>query len=706
MTNYNNDQPISSECDDKLNRKLFAQEIANLLILDDGDPCLTVSIEGQWGQGKTSILNMVQEAFSKTESHPIVVTYNAWVNGKSESLIQDFLIQFTAQLGLTDHTEESKKIAEELLSYSKLFSVAKLIPGVEPWGSLIENIFNSVGGATQSISNLKELNVTDKKAQVSKRLKRLNKPIVVIIDDIDRLTPEECFQVLRLVKAVADFPRTAFILAFEPSYLESVLASNKIDNSSEYIDKIVQLRIPLPTITSKDLDSLIDACFENDSSNFNLNYYEDDRDRLSYIYQRYLRYIITSPRDVNRVFNHFKFVYRLVKNQVCITDLFILSVISTKAHRIYSHIKSNPTLYSGKQNSGDLDYRNKEKALDLCKQQRSNIYIELGINEDNTYEDLLNVIFPSINKKSYHPYQAYDADAAGRVDHINRLSTALHISTPRGSVSDQDVADFIESSGQNLDILNNAISNESTKRFLEIFEIQYEKLDLNVLEKISIIRVIIDILLSKGLLDGYKTLYTGFFVESSIYDSICRLFNLVLRETDDKENIILSAINESTLLPFVANSIKRLNAQHSERNYELPWLEEKIVNDITSKYIIKAQEALISEVFNSKALEYYIMSPLWIYDEPIALSTIKSLEQRNVLRIGWLLIGNLGADSNKGNYLSVNFDKAKSVLDIKKLKQDAQALDLNQLTSENTAVILSIIDGKAHYITDGEVVRD
>ena len=244
------------------------------------------------------------------------------------------------------------------------------------------------------------------------------------------------------------------------------------------------------------------------------------------------------------------------------------------------------------------------------------------------------------------------------------------------------------------------------KRFLEIFEIQYEKLDLNVLEKISIIRVIIDILLSKGLLDGYKTLYTGFFVESSIYDNICRLFNLVLRETDDKENIILSAMNESTLLPFVANTIKRLNAQHSERNYESPWLEEKIVNDITSKYIIKAQEALISEVFNSKALEYYIMSPLWIYDEPIALSTIKSLEQRNVLRIGWLLIGNLGADSNKGNYLSVNFDKAKSVLDIKKLKQDAQALDLNQLTSENTAVVLSIIDGKAHYITGGEVVRD
>lgn len=136
MTNYNNDQPIASECEDKLNRQHFAKEIASLLVLEADAPCLTVSLEGKWGQGKTSILNMVQEFFSQMDFPPVLVQYNAWANGQSESLLQDFLIQFTSQLGLADHAEEGKRVAEELLSYSKLFSVAKLIPGVEPWGSL------------------------------------------------------------------------------------------------------------------------------------------------------------------------------------------------------------------------------------------------------------------------------------------------------------------------------------------------------------------------------------------------------------------------------------------------------------------------------------------------------------------------------------------------------------------------------------------
>ncbi|WP_429070678.1 P-loop NTPase fold protein [Aeromonas veronii] len=61
-----------------------------------------------------------------------------------------------------------------------------------------------------------------------KAISKIKRPIVVIIDDIDRLTPVETFQVLRLVKAVADFPSTSFLLAFDPKYLTSVLDKNDI----------------------------------------------------------------------------------------------------------------------------------------------------------------------------------------------------------------------------------------------------------------------------------------------------------------------------------------------------------------------------------------------------------------------------------------------------------------------------------------------
>lgn len=706
MTSYNNDQPITSACEDKLNRQHFAKEIASLLVLEADAPCLTISLEGKWGQGKTSILNMVREVFNEMDSPPVLVQYNAWVNGQSESLIQDFLIQFASQLGLENHAEEGKRVAKELLSYSKLFSVAKLIPGVEPWGSLVENIFKGVGDATQSLSDLKELDIAGKKARVEENLRDIDRPIVVIIDDMDRLTPKECFQVLRLVKAVADFPRTAFVLAFEPNYLESVLASNNIDNANEYIDKIVQLRLPLPTITSKDLDALVDTYFDMMGDNLSIYHYQDDQNRIAYMYQRYLKYIITSPRDVKRVFNHFKFVYNLVKNQVCVTDLFVLSVIAIKAHKIYSHIKSNPALYAGKRNSGYFDYGSfdREKALELCKQQRLRIYEELLIDGNNVYEDLLKEIFPSLDSKSYQTYAVYDADASGRVDHINRLSTALHISTPRGSISDQDVEVFIESCGQRVDILKSAISNGAIKRFLELFDIFLGREKFNEDKQLLLIRIIVDELSSKYLLDGFGALYSGLFAESSLYDNICRLLNHTLRESEGREALVRSAMKEYVLLPFVASSILMLKDQHNEKNHEPPWLEEEIINMIIKDYVSKARSILIDSILKSRALEYHVIKILWCYDEGAALNIIKEVGQDDLFRVGWFLIGKIGSDSVKGHYLSVNLDKTRSVINLARLKKESKAVEESELSPEDIAIARSIVDGKAHYLADGEVV--
>nr|WP_257713538.1 KAP family NTPase [Vibrio neptunius] len=108
------------------------------------------------------------------------------------------------------------------------------------------------------------------------------------MDDIDRLTPSECFQVLRLVKAIADFPRTTFLLAFDPDYLQSVLAAHNVSNATQYIDKIVQLRLPVPLITKDDLNALVDLAFEQLGSDFTFEHYEDDGERFTYIYHKYI----------------------------------------------------------------------------------------------------------------------------------------------------------------------------------------------------------------------------------------------------------------------------------------------------------------------------------------------------------------------------------------------------------------------------------
>jgi len=251
MGHYHNDQPITGTADapDRLNRESFSEHLADILVLRPEDDCLTISLEGEWGYGKTSVINLVKKYCNQHFRKPVIVEYNPWLAGKAEALIQDFLVQLSSQLNIPDRPKEGLKAAQELLAYSKLLNAMKFIPGAEPWASSVEGVFKVMGGATKKMSKLKELDLLGRKKKVEDILVGLNQSIIVIIDDIDRLTPDEAFQVVRLIKAVADSPGTSFILAFDPEYLTGALERHGINKSDQYIDKVVQLRVPLPLIT-------------------------------------------------------------------------------------------------------------------------------------------------------------------------------------------------------------------------------------------------------------------------------------------------------------------------------------------------------------------------------------------------------------------------------------------------------------------------
>ncbi|NMU46953.1 hypothetical protein HKB10_01025, partial [Vibrio parahaemolyticus] len=103
--------------------------------------------------------------------------------------------------------------------------------------------------------------------------------------------------------------------------------------------------------------------------------------------------------------------------------------------------------------------------MQKAKERRKKIYNSMGMPVENPIEGLLREIFPSIeNSFNYNSYGVEDADAAGRVDSIDRLSTALHIATPRGLCSDEDVRRFIENAKENMDALENAIDGNAISR--------------------------------------------------------------------------------------------------------------------------------------------------------------------------------------------------------------------------------------------------
>ena len=129
MSEFHTDGAIlgTDESPDKLNRTVFAEYIADVILTLPKDSGFVLSLEAPWGHGKTSVLNLIQKRFKEKEAknQPIVCTFNPWMMGSAETLVQNFLVQLAASIGLTDHVEDGKKAAKKLLAYSEIFSALK-----------------------------------------------------------------------------------------------------------------------------------------------------------------------------------------------------------------------------------------------------------------------------------------------------------------------------------------------------------------------------------------------------------------------------------------------------------------------------------------------------------------------------------------------------------------------------------------------------
>ena len=159
---------------DKLSRAGFAESAAAALRKVPTSAGLVVSIEGAWGSGKTSALAMIEAILNQPGSayQPLIVHFNPWLVGEKDALLRHFLSRIAGAINLSDHSRDGKKVAKEIKAYSKAFDLVKLIPGAEPWTSLIKSVFDAVGDATGSIAEYKTPDIEAFKQKVEEALRR------------------------------------------------------------------------------------------------------------------------------------------------------------------------------------------------------------------------------------------------------------------------------------------------------------------------------------------------------------------------------------------------------------------------------------------------------------------------------------------------------------------------------------------------------
>lgn len=252
----------------KLDRKIYA-DILESIVSNGNDGCV-MSLDGAWGTGKTTFVRMWQQQLINNGFKTIY--FNAW----EHDYMPDPLVALIGELhnvSKDSHTSASlKKIVAEA---GKIFcgvvpSVLKAI-AQNYMGEGAADILKSGLDETKSIFQ-KELDkykeecnslhsFRDALAEFAEGL-ATNKPLVFIVDELDRCNPTFAVKVLERIKHLFAIPRIVFVLAIDKVQLCNSICgfygSDRI-NANEYLRRFIDVEYNLP---APDYEKYLDFLYE------------------------------------------------------------------------------------------------------------------------------------------------------------------------------------------------------------------------------------------------------------------------------------------------------------------------------------------------------------------------------------------------------------------------------------------------------------
>ncbi len=340
-----NDSPIDKPTEDLFGLDPYARAIAHSIEAMQAPTGIVLAINGSWGSGKSSAVNLIRHHLSPSIAAGVVVpvTFNPWWFAGEETLA----LAFFQQLNITIGPSLPQRLRKSLMAMGRgvsaagalLATVADLkLPGAGGIISSVTGLFGKLGDSSKSVEQ-EHKQVADALASQSKRF-------LVVIDDIDRLNPDDALTIFRLVKSVGRLPNVIYLLAFDRELAERLVSERFPSEGASYLDKIVQTSFDLPPpqvdVLRRQLLSAAVEIFGEPS--------EEDMVRFMNLFYDVVAPVVHTPRDVVRLANNLTTTWPAVARDVDRADFFAMAAIRLAMPKIFHAIRDHPNELCGLQN--------------------------------------------------------------------------------------------------------------------------------------------------------------------------------------------------------------------------------------------------------------------------------------------------------------------------------------------------------------------
>ena len=427
---FSPDKPIERREEDVLGRRTFAEALARAIKGWSGRESLVLALYGVWGNGKSSIKNMVIDVLKTESSNVHVVDFNPWQLANRPTLSAAFFDEVGVALGKGDLGSESRKkevLARFRLWAHRLQGGKDLIRAVRDFGyilvalgslAVIAGISRSrvtmfvIGGlllasgisafASRFIeaaikfleagTEVGNKSLGEVKAEIANDLRQLKAPILVVLDDVDRLTPTELLEVFQLIKANGDFPNLIYLVLCERAVVEQNIEKALNARGREYLEKIVQVAFDVPMIDIARVHQVLFQRLDLLLSSEAISPHFSEK-RWVNVFLSGLRSYFLTLRDVNRFISSVVFHFSSLSTgsvfEVNPIDLIVLETIRLYEPNVYHALRSNKEFLTTS--------RRPEKPLSEAAAETITSIVQMGSKDrQKELRELIKHLFPTV----------------------------------------------------------------------------------------------------------------------------------------------------------------------------------------------------------------------------------------------------------------------------------------------------------------------
>lgn len=332
-----NDSPIEKPDDDRFALDPFSSSLAKTLSEMAAPEGVVVAISGPWGSGKSSAVNLIRHHLNPTiETGDVqLVPFNPWWFAGADALTLSFFQELNKAIGPSLPSQLRKSIAVMGQGVSAVGAVAGAIAslGSGPFGDLLAKGAELIGRASANRET-----VDEEHRKIADALRKQKKRFIVVIDDIDRLNPDDALTIFRLVKSVGRLPNVIYLLAFDRQIAERIVAERFPSEGPGYLEKIVQRFFELPpplvdTLREQVVEAAVKVMGSPPEPLFT---------RFWNVFHDVVAPLIRTPRDVVRLTNHVATGWPAVAGNVDRADFLAISALELAEPDLYARIRSNP----------------------------------------------------------------------------------------------------------------------------------------------------------------------------------------------------------------------------------------------------------------------------------------------------------------------------------------------------------------------------